>query len=102
LEIICGRRPIDVKLPVDEVNIIRWVTQYVVEMDENGGIIAEIIDKRLEGSYDLKSITRVAKVAMRCVEAKPSLRPSASEVVRELKKAMKIEEKASVSFVGKH
>jgi len=98
LEIICGRQPIDVKLPVDEVNIIRWVTQYVVEMDENGGRIAEIIDKRLEGSYDLKSIIRVAKVAMRCVEAKPSLRPSVSEVVRELKKGMKIEEKASVSF----
>jgi hypothetical protein len=74
------------------------VTPYVVDMDENPGRIAEIIDKRLDGSYDLKSITRVAKVAMRCVQAEPSLRPSVTEVVRELKKAMKIEDKASFHF----
>jgi serine/threonine protein kinase len=26
LEIICGRGPIDLKLPVEELNIIRWVS----------------------------------------------------------------------------
>jgi len=67
-------------------------------MDENPGRIAEIIDKRLDGSYDLKSITCVAKVAIRCVEAKLSIRPSVTEVVRELEMAMKIEDKASVSL----
>lgn len=39
LEIICGRQPVDVKLPTEEVNIIRWVTPYVLEMDENPGKI---------------------------------------------------------------
>eukprot|EP00253_Pinus_taeda_P016197 PITA_16197 len=121
LEIICGRPPIDLKLPEHELNIVRWVahnsylhfgvesnnkaylqvTPYLLDMDENHVLeIDEIggrIDKRWDDSYELKSITRVAKVAMRCVEAKPSLRPSVSEVVRELKKAMKIEEKVSIS-----
>jgi hypothetical protein len=45
------------------------VTPYLLEMDENAGKITEIIDKRLGGGYDMKSITRVAKVAMRCVQA---------------------------------
>jgi hypothetical protein len=35
---------------------------------------------------------------MRCVQAKTSSRPSVSEVVEELKKAMKIEEKAYISI----
>ena len=30
LEIICGRQPIDVKLPVDDVNIIRWVRNLLI------------------------------------------------------------------------
>jgi hypothetical protein len=67
-------------------------------MDENPGKIAEIIDKRLHGNYDMKSINLVAKVAMRCVQAEPSFRPSASEVVVELKNAMKHEDKASISI----
>jgi hypothetical protein len=67
-------------------------------MDENPGKIAEIIDKRLHGNYDMKSINLVAKVAMRCVQAEPSFRPSVSEVVVELKNAMKHEDKASISI----
>jgi hypothetical protein len=73
------------------------VTPYLLEMDENGSIITEIIDKRLGEDYDMKSITLVAKVAMRCVQADPSSRPSASEVVGQLKQAVKIENKASIS-----
>jgi serine/threonine protein kinase len=98
LEIVCGRQPIDVKLPTEEVNMIRWVTPYVLKMDENPGKIAEIIDKRLHGNYDMKSINLVAKVAMRCVQAEPCFRPSVSEVVVELKNAMKHEDKASISI----
>lgn len=47
--------------------------------------------------YNMKSITRVAKVEMRCVEAQQSSRPSVSDVVEELKKALKIVNKASIS-----
>jgi hypothetical protein len=64
-------------------------------MDAIPGKIEEIIDKRLGGNYDIKSITRVAKVAIRCVKAEPFYRPSMSEVVAELREALKLEESCS-------
>jgi len=91
LEIICGRPPIDAKLSVDKLNIIRWATPFV-EMDAIPGQIDEIIDRRLGGNYNLESVTRVAKIAIRCVKAEPFYRPSVSEVVEELREAMKLEE----------
>jgi hypothetical protein len=60
----------------------------IVEMDENPGQIAEIIDKRLGLNYHMKSVKRIAKLALRCVKAKPSSRPSMSEVVAEIKLAI--------------
>jgi len=61
-------------------------------MDENAVKITEIIDNRLGESYDMKSMTLVAKVAMRCVQAGRPSRPSMSEVVAELKQAIKLED----------
>lgn len=90
LEIICGRRPINVKLPGEQLNLIRWVTPYV-EMDENAAKMEEIIDKRLGRNYDMNSIIGVAKLAIRCVQAEPSCRPSIDEVVAKLKEAIKLE-----------
>lgn len=63
-----------------------------VEMDAIPGQIEEIIDRRLGGNYNLESVTRVAKIAIRCVKAEPFYRPSVSEVVEELREAMKLEE----------
>jgi len=66
------------------------VTPYVdVELDENPQKIAEIIDKKLGENYNMKSIIRVARLAMKCVDSEPSSRPSASEILAELKAAMK-------------
>lgn len=87
-EIICGRQPIDVNLPAEEVNLIRWVAPYV-EMNENAGKIAEIVDKRLGNNYDMKSIIWVVKLAIRSVHAQPSCRPSITEVVGELREAVR-------------
>lgn len=61
-------------------------------MDENVGKMTEIIDKRLGESYNIKSIAVVVKVAMRCIQAEPSSRPRMSEVVAELKEAIKRED----------
>eukprot|EP00253_Pinus_taeda_P028796 PITA_28796 len=88
LEIICGRPPIDTNLPEEELNIVRWVTPHLLETDENGGKIIDVIDKRLCGDYCTKSMINVAKTAMRCVQALPSSRPPVSEVVAELKEAI--------------
>lgn len=86
LEILCGRPPINPNLPEDEINLIQWVKPHVE--NESAEEIAEVIDGRLGGNYDMKSITGIAKVALRCVEAKPSSRPSVSEVVADIKEAI--------------
>jgi hypothetical protein len=59
------------------------VTPYVE--NESG---AEVIDTRLGGNYDMKLINGISKVALRCVDTKPSSTPSVSEVVAEIKEAI--------------
>ena len=62
-------------------------------MDENpdksiSGEIGEIIDKRMGGNYDIKSIISFAKPALRCVDSKTYSRPSVTEVVAAIKEAI--------------
>lgn len=94
LEIICGRPPIDVTQSADKRSITRWAAP-LIEMDAISGNIEEIIDKRLGGNYNMESVTRVAKVAYRCVKAEPSSRPNVREVVAELTEAIKLEDNDS-------
>jgi serine/threonine protein kinase len=90
LEIICGRKPVDRTLPEEEELLLEWVKDYV-GIKENPGKIVEIIDKKMDGNYNMKSITIVAKLALRCVEEESSWRPSMNEVVGELKEAFMYE-----------
>ncbi|XP_059071619.1 probable LRR receptor-like serine/threonine-protein kinase At5g48740 [Cryptomeria japonica] len=87
LEIICGRAPIDAKLSTNEINLVRWVIPFV-EIAEYSEKFSEIVDKRLVDNYSIKSIAHVAKLAIRCVADNPSSRPSASEVLAEMKAAV--------------
>jgi len=88
LEIISGRKPIDAT--PEEINPRQWV-KYYVGIKENPVKIVEIIDKKMDGNYDMKSITIVAKLALRCIEETSSSRPSMSEVVGELREAFMYE-----------
>lgn len=85
-EMICGRKAANGS-DEEEFNLIDWVTPYV-KVGKTG---AEIIDERLAPNYNLESIDRVAKLALRCVDGKPSLRPSMSDVVGEIKEATILE-----------
>lgn len=89
LEIICGRNAFDKDLPSKERLLSVWVRDYV-GINENPGKIVEIIDKKMEGTYHMKSITIVASVALKCLQGS-SCRPSISEVVGELKEAFMYE-----------
>jgi len=52
-----------------------------VGINENTRKIVEIIDKKMDGNYDTKSISIVSKLTLRCVEDRASWRPNMSEVV---------------------
>eukprot|EP00253_Pinus_taeda_P034359 PITA_34359 len=90
LEIVCGKSPINAHLTDDELNLIQWVRSYV-ERNENPREIEEIADKRLSGNYCMESITSIVKVALTCVEPKPSLRPTMGEIVGKIKEALFLE-----------
>eukprot|EP00253_Pinus_taeda_P026439 PITA_26439 len=96
LEMICGRQPINANLSEEELNLIQWVAPYV-KMDGNASEIEVIIDKRLDGNYHIGSIVKVARLALRCVEGTPSCRPSVSEVVTEIKEAIRCENESNGS-----
>ena len=59
-----------------------------MERKENPSKIEEIVDKKLGGSYDMKSICCIVEVALQCVEPKPASRPTTSEVVKKIREAI--------------
>ncbi|KAJ1281656.1 hypothetical protein BS78_04G322200 [Paspalum vaginatum] len=75
-ELITGRRPIDRNRPKSEQKLLEWVKPYI--SDEKRFPI--IIDPRLEGRYNLKSMRKLASVANRCLVRMPKSRPKMSEV----------------------
>ena len=51
----------------------------------------EIVDERLEGTFDVQSMRKVALVAVRSVERDASKRPTIAEVLAALKEAYSIQ-----------
>lgn len=51
----------------------------------------EIIDKSMGENYEINAIVDCAKLALRCVNAKPTCRPTASEVVTSIKEIIREE-----------
>ncbi|KAJ3669098.1 hypothetical protein LUZ60_011048 [Juncus effusus] len=73
LELLTGMRPI-----AHGKNIVREVT-----LSCQSGNSLGIIDSRM-GTYPSECITKFASLALRCCQDEPDLRPSMSEIVREL------------------
>eukprot|EP01018_Ginkgo_biloba_P020941 Gb_12079 [translate_table: standard] len=91
LEIICGRKPVDAELSEEELNLIQWVTPYMEANEGEDDKLAEIIDKRLPSNYAMESVSHIAKLAMRCVRSEPSSRPTVSEIVIEIREAIRFQ-----------
>ncbi|KAG8060778.1 hypothetical protein GUJ93_ZPchr0002g23786 [Zizania palustris] len=75
-ELITGRRPIDRNRPKGEQKLLDWVKPYISDVKR----FPIIIDPRLEGHYNLRSMTKLARVANRCLVRLPKSRPKMSEV----------------------
>uniref|UniRef100_A0A0E0K6Y8 non-specific serine/threonine protein kinase n=1 Tax=Oryza punctata TaxID=4537 RepID=A0A0E0K6Y8_ORYPU len=81
-ELITGRRPIDRNRPKGEQKLLDWVKPYISDIKR----FPIIIDPRLEGHYNLKSMTKLASVANRCLVRLPKSRPKMSEVYEMVQK----------------
>ncbi|CAD6248960.1 unnamed protein product [Miscanthus lutarioriparius] len=75
-ELITGRRPIDRNRPKSEQKLLDWVKPYISDVKR----FPIIVDPRLEGHYNLKSMTKLSSVANRCLVRMPKSRPKMSEV----------------------
>ncbi|GAB4833855.1 hypothetical protein Ancab_032102 [Ancistrocladus abbreviatus] len=79
LEVVCGRRPIDVEATGDEVVLMDWVWAKWRE-----GKVLDIVDPKLKGDYDENEVVMVLKLGLMCSCDAPTARPTMRQVVRSL------------------
>ncbi|XP_056163434.1 uncharacterized protein LOC115662500 [Syzygium oleosum] len=76
-ELITGRRPLDRNLPKREQKLLEWMQPYLYDSKN----FKLIVDRRLEGKYQVKSLYKLATVANKCLLKDPKSRPKMSEVL---------------------
>ncbi|CAI9762049.1 unnamed protein product [Fraxinus pennsylvanica] len=90
LELISGQEAIsNVNFGVNCRNIVQWAKLHIESGDIQG-----IIDPTLR-EYDIQSIWKIAEKAMMCIQPHGSMRPSMSEVIKEIQDAIAIERGAA-------
>ncbi|KAJ7516701.1 hypothetical protein O6H91_22G068100 [Diphasiastrum complanatum] len=76
LEIVSGRKNLDIRLPNDTHYIVDWAFQLC-----NEGRHLELVDLTLGGEYIKNEAMKLIEIAMLCVQGVASLRPKMSNVV---------------------
>ncbi|XP_057788965.1 L-type lectin-domain containing receptor kinase S.4-like isoform X2 [Salvia miltiorrhiza] len=79
LEVVCGRRPIEVKAMPEELVLVDWVWDKWKQ-----GCLLDVVDPRLKGGYDEVEVVLVIKLGLMCSSNAPGRRPSARQVLRYL------------------
>ena len=82
-ELITGQ-PVVVKASADQsIHILQWV----IPMIESGDI-QSIIDKNLDGEFNINSAWKIVEIAMSCIPKTAVERPDMSQVLIELKECL--------------
>ncbi|RRT38866.1 hypothetical protein B296_00046706 [Ensete ventricosum] len=76
LELLTGRRPVDMCKPKGSRNVVSWVLQMKKERRE-----AEVFDPCIYDKDDSSQISRMLELACLCVSESPKLRPSTNQLV---------------------
>ncbi|KAL2541593.1 L-type lectin-domain containing receptor kinase S.4 [Abeliophyllum distichum] len=87
LEIVCGRKPIELKALPEELILVDWVWD-----KWKAGAILEVVDSRLKGDYDEVEVIMVLKLGLMCSNNAPANRPSMRQVVSFLKGEVQLPE----------
>ncbi|XP_042440735.1 serine/threonine-protein kinase PCRK1-like [Zingiber officinale] len=75
-ELITGRPPIDRHRPKSEQKLLEWIRPYLSDTKK----FQKIVDPRLGDEYSMKSATKLASVANKCLLRQPKNRPKMSQV----------------------
>ncbi|CAI8614548.1 unnamed protein product [Vicia faba] len=90
LELISGQEAIsNESFGIHCRNIVQWAKLHIESGDIQG-----IIDPLLGNNYDLQSMWKIAEKALMCVQPHGDMRPSISEVLKEIQDAISIEREA--------
>lgn len=81
LELLTGRKPVDMSQPLGEENLVVWARP-LLKCREG---LEQLVDPTLAGTYDFDEMTKVAAVASMCVHLEVTKRPFMGEVVQALK-----------------
>ncbi|XP_052152533.1 G-type lectin S-receptor-like serine/threonine-protein kinase SD2-5 [Oryza glaberrima] len=97
LEIICGRKNIDISQPEESVQLINLLREKAKDNELN-----DIIDKKSTDmvSHHQEEVIKMLKLAMWCLQNESSRRPSMSMVVKVLEGAVSVENCLDYSFVN--
>uniref|UniRef100_A0A0E0EV29 non-specific serine/threonine protein kinase n=1 Tax=Oryza meridionalis TaxID=40149 RepID=A0A0E0EV29_9ORYZ len=80
LEIITGRRAIDMARPHDEQNLVQWATPRFKDKK----LFADMADPLLRGAYPTKGLYQALAIAAMCLQEDATMRPAISDVVTAL------------------
>ncbi|KAL3614099.1 Proline-rich receptor-like protein kinase perk4 [Castilleja foliolosa] len=81
LELITGRRPIDINS--DDDGLVDWARPILAQVTE-GGSFEELVDPRLGNNYDRQEMLRMVLCAAACIRHSARRRPKTSQIVRAL------------------
>ncbi|KAF6134856.1 hypothetical protein GIB67_002257 [Kingdonia uniflora] len=96
LELISGKEAIsNESFGINCRNIVQWAKTHIQSGDIQG-----IIDPLLGNDYNIQSMWKIAEKAMMCVQSHGSMRPSISEVLKEIQDALLIEKEADAAREG--
>ncbi|PKU78567.1 proline-rich receptor-like protein kinase PERK15 isoform X1 [Dendrobium catenatum] len=88
LELLTGRRPVDMSQPSGQENLVTWARPLLRDKDR----LEELADSKLEGKYPLEDFVRVCTIAAACVAPEANQRPTMGEVVQSLKMVQRLAE----------
>uniref|UniRef100_A0A7N0V354 non-specific serine/threonine protein kinase n=1 Tax=Kalanchoe fedtschenkoi TaxID=63787 RepID=A0A7N0V354_KALFE len=80
LEILTGRRALDMNRPSGEQNLVDWAGPFMSSKRK----FLTIMDARIQGQYSVNGVQKAANLAMQCLSVKPKLRPNMPQVVAAL------------------
>ncbi|TKW12807.1 hypothetical protein SEVIR_5G059200v4 [Setaria viridis] len=81
LELLTGRRPVDMSQPSGQENLVTWARPILRDQDR----LEELADPRLGTQYPKDDFVRVCTIAAACVSPEANQRPTMGEVVQSLK-----------------
>ncbi|KAL2644028.1 hypothetical protein R1flu_011615 [Riccia fluitans] len=100
LELLSGRKPVDMSQPPGEENLVRWARPLLSSKEG----LELLLDPVLEGAVPEDNLAKVAGIASMCVQPEVSHRPFMGEVVQALKLVYNDSDASDgrISFNGSH